>query len=216
MPLLFLIVAFLFTAGCSHTEPSSTAAKSSADETVVNPDFITIPKESTMLQQIKVEPVQTASVPTDEVVAPGKIEVNPNRVSHVIAPLAGQVSDVLVKIGDFVRKGEPLMAIQSPDAEVALSAHLQAEAGVTLAKSAELKAEMDYNRNKDLFQHEAIAQKDLLGAEAAWTQAKATTEQAVAIREQSKNRLTVLGLQPFQPARVLQSAAGARHLPGGL
>lgn len=164
-----------------------------------------------MLQQIKVEPVQTASVPRDEVVAPGKIEVNPNRVSHVIAPVAGQVSDVLIKIGDFVRKGEPLMAIQSPDAEAALSAHLQAEAAVTLAKSAELKAEMDYNRNKDLFQHEAIAQKDLLGAEAAWTQAKATTEQAVAIREQSKNRLTVLGLQPgyfHQPVVVRAPISG--------
>jgi len=199
MLLVFLIVFCLFSTGCSHAEPPSTAAKASADETAVNPanpDIITIPRESTMLQQIKVEPVQTASVPRDEVVAPGKIEVNPNRVSHVIAPVAGQVSDVLVKIGDFVRKGEPLMAIQSPDAEAALSAHLQAEAAVTLAKSAELKAEMDYNRNKDLFQHEAIAQKDLLGAEAAWTQAKATTEQAVAIREQSKNRLTVLGLQP--------------------
>jgi cobalt-zinc-cadmium efflux system membrane fusion protein len=145
------------------------------------------------------------------VVAPGKIEVNPNRVSHVIAPVAGQVSDVLVKIGDFVRKGEPLMAIQSPDAEAALSAHLQAEAAVTLAKSAELKAEADYNRSKDLFQHEAIAQKDLLAAEAAWTQAKATTEQAVAVREQSKNRLTVLGLQPgyfHQPVVVRAPISG--------
>jgi cobalt-zinc-cadmium efflux system membrane fusion protein len=214
MPLVFLVVLFLFSAGCSHTEPSSTAAKASADEAAVNPtnpDTITIPRESTMLQQIKVEPVQTASVPTDEVVAPGKIEVNPNRVSHVIAPVAGQVSDVLVKIGDFVRKGEPLMAIQSPDAEAALSAHLQAEAAVTLAKSAELKAEADYNRSKDLFQHEAIAQKDLLAAEAVWTQAKATTEQAVAVREQSKNRLTVLGLQPgyfHQPVVVRAPISG--------
>jgi cobalt-zinc-cadmium efflux system membrane fusion protein len=196
MLLVFLIIVSLFSAGCSHTEQSAPTVKASADETAVNPDVITIPRESTMLQQIKVEPVQAVSVPTDEVVAPGKIEVNPNRVSHVIAPVAGQVSDVLVKIGDFVRKGEPLMAIQSPDAEGALSAHLQAEAAVTLAKSAELKAEMDYNRSKDLFQHEAVAQKDLLAAEAAWTQAKATTEQAVAVREQSKNRLTVLGLQP--------------------
>ncbi len=211
MLLVFLIVFCLFSTGCSHTEPSSTAAKASADETPVNPDIITIPRESTMLQQIKVEPVQTASVPTDEVVAPGKIEVNPNRVSHVIAPLAGQVSDVLVKIGDFVRKGEPLMAIQSPDAEAALSAHLQAEAAVTLSKSAELKAEMDYNRSKDLFQHEAVAQKDLLAAEAAWTQAKATTEQAIAVREQSKNRLTVLGLQPgyfHQPVVVRAPISG--------
>ncbi len=214
MLLVFLIIVSLFSAGCSHAEPSPPSVKATAEDAVIDPNFVTIPKGSTMLQQLKVEPVETASVPTDEVVAPGKIEVNPNHVSHVVAPVAGQVADVLVKIGDFVRKGEPLMAIQSPDGDAALSASMQAEAAVTLAKSAELKAEADYNRSKDLFQHEAIAQKDLLAAETAWTQAKAATEQAIALREQAKNRVTVLGLQPgyFRQPVVVRSPISGKVL----
>ena len=214
MLLVFFIVVCLFSAGCSHTDLRSTAVKANVEEAAVSPDFIAIPKQSNMLEQIRVEPVQTAAVPTDEVVAPGKIEVNPNRVSHIVAPVAGQVADVFVKIGDFVRKGEPVMAIHSPDSESALSAHLQAEAAVTLAKSAELKAEMDYNRTKDLFQHEAMAQKDLLAAETVWAQSKAATEQANAIREQAKNHLTVLGLQPgyFQQPVVVRSPISGKVL----
>ena len=34
----------------------------------------------------------TADLPTDEVVAPGKIEANPNRVSKVVLPVAGRVT----------------------------------------------------------------------------------------------------------------------------
>ncbi len=213
MLLVFFMVICLF-AGCSHTDLPSTQAKANVEEAEVSPDFAAVPKQSNMLEQIRVEPVQTASVPSDEVIAPGKIEVNPNRVSHMVAPVAGQVAEVFVKIGDFVKKGEPLIAIHSPDSEAALSAHLQAEAAVTLAKSGELKAEMDYNRTKDLFQHEAVAQKDLLAAETAWAQAKAGTEQAVAIREQAKNRLTVLGLAPgyFQQPVVVRSPISGKVL----
>ena len=214
MLLVLFIVIFSFSAGCSHTDLPSTQAKASVEEADVSPDFAAVPKQSNMLEQIRVEPVQTAAVPTDEVVAPGKIEVNPNRVSHIVAPVAGHVADVFVKIGDFVRKDEPLIAIHSPDSEAALSAHLQAEAAVTLAKSAELKADMDYNRTKDLFQHEAVAQKDLLAAETAWAQAKAATEQANAIREQAKNRLTVLGLAPgyFQQPVVVRAPISGKVL----
>ena len=213
MLLVFFIVVCLF-AGCSRTDMPSTPVKANVEEADVSPDFAAVPKQSNMLEQIRVEPVQTAAIPTNEVVAPGKIEVNPNRVSHIIAPVAGQVADVFVKIGDFVKKGEPLIAIHSPDSEGALSAHLQAEAAVTLAKSVELKAEMDYNRTKDLFQHEAVAQKDLVAAEAAWVQAKAGTEQVIAIREQAKNRLTVLGLAPgyFQQPVVVRSPISGKVL----
>src|SRR2546422_11543621 len=119
MLLVLFIVIFSFSAGCSHTDLPSTQAKASVEEADVSPDFVAVPKQSNMLEQIRVEPVQTAAVPTDEVIAPGKIEVNPNRVSHIVAPVAGQVADVFVKIGDFVRKGEPLIAIHSPDSEAA-------------------------------------------------------------------------------------------------
>ena len=67
-----------------------------------------------------------ADLPTDEVIAPGKIEANPNRMSKVVLPVAGRIDRVLVKIGDAVRKDQPLLTINSPDADAAMSAFLSA------------------------------------------------------------------------------------------
>ena len=86
MLLVFFIVICLF-AGCSHADlPSIQRAKANVEEADVNPDLAAVPKQSNMLEQIRVEPVQTAAVPTDEVVAPGKIEVNPNKVAPTPTP----------------------------------------------------------------------------------------------------------------------------------
>jgi len=149
-----------------------------------------------MLTQIRVEPVQTAELPTDEVIAPGKIEVNPNRVSHVVLPVAGRIASVLVKLGDAVTEGQPLLAIQSPDADAAMSASLQAQAAVTQAKAALMKAQADFDRLNDLYEHNAVAKKEVLDANNALTQAKAVLEQASASHEQAVRRLRLLGLKP--------------------
>src|SRR5207253_10071795 len=86
---------------------------------------IVIPPDSPKLQQIRVETVRMESVPTDEVVAPGKIEVNPNRVAHVALPVAGRITSVTHRLGDFVQQGQPLLTIVSADVDASMSAYLQ-------------------------------------------------------------------------------------------
>lgn len=88
------------------------------------------------------------------------------------------------------------MTIVSPDADAALSAHMSAQATVTQSEAALNKARADFDRASDLFEHNAIAQKDVLTAESAFAQARAALEQAVASREQTSRRLMVLGLEP--------------------
>lgn len=149
-----------------------------------------------MLAQIKREPVKESDLPTDEVTAPGKIEANPNRVSKVLLPVTGRVTAVLVKTGDAVAKDQPLLTIESPDADSAMSADLSAQAATTQAQAALVKAQADYDRASDLFAHDAVAKKDVLTAESALTQAKAALDQAQAARQQSQRKLTVLGLRP--------------------
>ena len=48
----------------------------------------------------------------------------------------GRITSVLVKIGDAVAKDQPLLTIQSPDADAAMSTFLSAQAGVTQARAA--------------------------------------------------------------------------------
>ena len=110
-----------------------------------------IPADSPKLKEIHVDAVDEAPVPFDEVVSPGKIEANPNRVSHVTLPVTGRISTVLVKLGDAVKRGEPLLTIESPDADAAESAYLQSQAALTQAKANLNKAQADYDRSTDLF-----------------------------------------------------------------
>ncbi|MBY0506491.1 MAG: efflux RND transporter periplasmic adaptor subunit [Bryobacteraceae bacterium] len=153
-----------------------------------------IPADSPQLAQIRVEPVTMTMVAVDTVSSPGKVEANANRTAHVVLPLTGRVTAVNTKIGDFVRQGQPLLTIESGDADAAVSSSLQAQASVTQAKSALAKAQMDLDRQKDLFEHGAVPQKEVLNGEAVLVQARAGVEQAQAVAEQAKRRLQILGI----------------------
>jgi cobalt-zinc-cadmium efflux system membrane fusion protein len=150
-----------------------------------------------------VETVKMQQIPVDQVVSPGKIEVNPNRVSKVVLPVTGRISNVLVRLGDEVAKGQALVTIDSPDADAAQSAYLQAQAAVTQARASAVKAQADLDRSSDLFAHDAVAKKDVLNAQNAMTQAKAAVEQALASQEQAARRLALLGIKPGQFGQVV-------------
>jgi cobalt-zinc-cadmium efflux system membrane fusion protein len=184
-------VALLATGACSGHAASEMPADAAPAATSHE---IVLPADSPMLNQIRRQRVTLRDLPTDEVVAPGKIETNPNRVSKVVLPLAGRVTAVLVKTGDAVAKDQPLLRLQSPDADAAMSAYLSAAAAERQAEVALTKAQADFDRASDLFEHDAVAKKDVQSAESALAQAKASLEQARAAREQSRRRLMVLGL----------------------
>jgi cobalt-zinc-cadmium efflux system membrane fusion protein len=168
---------------------------------------VTIPVDSPKLSEIKVEAAETAQVPVDEVVSPGKIEANPNLVGRVMLPVAGRITTVLVKLGDAVKKGDPLLTIESPDADAAESTYRQAQAGLTQARANLVKAQADYDRASDLFSHNAVAKKDVLSAENSLAQAKAAVEQADAAIEQGGRRLAILGLKPGSFAQHVTTTA---------
>jgi cobalt-zinc-cadmium efflux system membrane fusion protein len=178
------------------------------------PNVVVIPADSPMLAQIRREPVRIAELPTDEVIAPGKIEANPNRVSKVVLPVTGRIATVLVKTGDAVKKDQPLLTLDSPDADSAMSAYLSAEATVMQMQAALGKAQADFDRASDLFEHNAIAKKDVLTADSALAQAKAALDQGRASREQTLRRLAVLRLKPgdFQQQVVVRSPLAGKVL----
>ena len=190
---LCLPALFLFPA-CSS--PAVHADAGASPPAPSEAGSVTIPVTSPMLRQITRQPVATADLPTDEVIAPGKIDANPNRVSKVVLPVAGRIGRVLVKVGDAVQTGQPLLTLASPDADAAMSACLAADAAVMQAKAANNKARADLDRASDLFEHDAVAKKDVQAAESALAQAAGTLQQTLAAREQALRRAAVLGLKP--------------------
>jgi cobalt-zinc-cadmium efflux system membrane fusion protein len=121
-----------------------------------------------------IEPVRSVTVPADEITAPAKIEVNPNRVGHAMLPAPGRIVRVMVKLGDSVAQGQPVVAIESSVVAEAESGHIQSDASVRQAELAVAKAEADLARETDLFEHQAVAQKEVLAAQTTAELAKAS------------------------------------------
>jgi cobalt-zinc-cadmium efflux system membrane fusion protein len=154
-----LVVAILTLAACNKQAKESVQASAppKAAAKLNTAGVVEIPADSPKLEQIKVATIVEAEMAADEFTAPGKIELNPNRVSHVLLPVAGRVTEVLVKFGDSVRKDDALLTIESPEADAAASNFLQSEAAVTQAKANLGKAQADFDRATELFKSDAIA-----------------------------------------------------------
>ncbi len=181
---------------------------------------IHFPADSPQLDRIRVQEVTIQRVPLEEVIAPGKIEANPNRISRVTMPVAGRVLRVMIGIGDAVTQGQPLFAIESPEVGAAISAYRQAQARLGQARAALLKAEADLSRVQDLYAGRAVAQKEVINAQAVLAQAKADVEQAQAASEEALKRLQIFNLKPGDavqeitvraplPGKVLEIAVAA-------
>jgi cobalt-zinc-cadmium efflux system membrane fusion protein len=84
----------------------------------------------------------------------------------VISQVGGPVTRILVIPGQHVRKGEPMLEVSSPDYSQLLDAYLK-------AADASRLSEKNYARAQDLYQHHAIAQRDLEQAESDRNQARA-------------------------------------------
>ncbi len=201
-----LIVLAALSAACE----SKTRAKSMdpPEAAKVQPvGEITFATDSPKLAKIRVEAVDAADVPRAQVSTPGKVEANPNRLSHVVLPVGGRVAAVRVRLGDFVTEGDVVLTVESSDVDQATSTYLQGQASVTQARAALAKAQADLDRMRDLFEHNAVARKELLNAEAVLAQSKAAVEQAQASSEQARRRLEILGVKPGQFGQRLEIRA---------
>ncbi|MCS7315047.1 MAG: efflux RND transporter periplasmic adaptor subunit [Bryobacterales bacterium] len=158
--------------------------------------WISFAPDSPHLRELRIENVSLKKFPVAEVIAPGKLEVNPNRVSRVLLPVPGRVRRVLVALGDAVREGQPLVVLESREAAEALAAWRQAQAQLQQAQANLAKAEKDLERLRDLYQHRAAPLKDVLAAENELAQARAAVEQAEAVRAEVAHRLALLGVDP--------------------
>lgn len=191
-----LCVAF---AGCGQHREAMADGKGSPKAAALvpasTPGLVVLDPNAPELRQMTIEVVRSVPAPADEVTAPAKIEANPNHVGHAVLPTAGRIVRVMVKLGDAVTKGQPLVTIESSAVAEAESTYLQAESSVRQAELAAAKADADLTRLADLFEHQAVAQKDVLAAETSSALAKASVEQARSAREHARRRLDLLGLK---------------------
>lgn len=196
-PVFWAAAAFALGLAACGGKPDSRAPGLQAGAAPASaPGRVEIPPGSPKLEQIRVQAVETAPVPVGRVTAPGKVEANSNRISRVFLPVTGRVVSVLVRTGDFVQRGQPLLTVESAEIDAAVSAFQQAHAAVTQARSALAKAKLDLDRTRDLYAHGAVPLKEVANTEAILVQAEAAVQQARAAEEQARRRLELLGADP--------------------
>lgn len=208
---LSIALVALATSACGRGETAAGAATSGARPAA---DVVVVPADSPQLQQIRVEPVRVAEVASEELVAPARIVADPNRTARVLPPVQGRVTAVLVRLGDRVEQGQPLVTLESPDADAAVATFLQAQAGERQARATLQKAETDLARASDLYQVRAVAEKDLLAAQNDAAQARLGLEGAEAARQQAFRKLELLGLEPatFRQAALVRAPISGKVL----
>jgi cobalt-zinc-cadmium efflux system membrane fusion protein len=137
----------------------------------------------------------TSYAATSTIQVTGTVNPDVSRTIPVISIASGRVVEVHARIGDYVKKGQLLMDVQSTDVSGAFGAYLKAVADEHLAQ-------VQLNRAKILNEKGAIANSQVEIAQNAEDDAKAALLA-------SEEQLRVLGVDKSHPAAIVKVYAPA-------
>jgi cobalt-zinc-cadmium efflux system membrane fusion protein len=154
------------------------------------------PVETGDMSLVSVEkPGQFPLVAAQQFNAPAQLNVTGSvfpdiaREIPVISLASGRVVDIKTRLDDYVKKGDLLLKVQSPDVTSAYDAYLK-------AVSDEQMTDKAYLRAKDLYAHGAISQQMLEQADDAETDNKADLSAA-------EEQLKTLGIDKNNPNSIV-------------
>ena len=160
-----MAIAFVLTLTACHsneqagqmTSFSTNAAKSAT------PELFNIPEDQ--MQHVQVVTIAPTTL-KHTLRLTGAVAYNAFNTTPVITQVGGPVSRILVVPGQHVKAGEPMLDVTSPDYSQLLDSYLKAADSFRLA-------DRFYVRAQGLYQHHAIAERDLEQAESDRIQAQA-------------------------------------------
>lgn len=159
---------------------------------------------------LKIVPVQTRSFRTEQV-TDGNIAVNEDTATPVFSPFSGRVTRVIAKLGDAVKAGDPLMAVEASEFVQGQNDVVAAAAAANSARSQLALAQANEKRQHDLYLARAGALKDWLQSQAELTNAQNALKSAEIARAAARNRLRILGRSDADLAE-LEGGADVQHM----
>jgi len=185
--LLILSVLFAFFAsGCGgDTEKKTDAADSGT------PPSVSAEQNKAVIEYVKLDDKQVKELAVKtvtlrketvnyEITAPGTVYPAPENVYVVSAPLSGRVVTIYAHEGEYVKKGQLLLEIESLEYASLVSEYMQAKADETYFKS-------NFDRITLLVQQKISSQSDL-------DKAKADYQRALAAVRSANARLAAVGI----------------------
>jgi len=190
---ILLLCAML---GCKAPARKPADSESPSDKA----QLLTLPQDQ--MAHLQIVTVAPTSIPRSLRLT-GAVAYDAFNTTPVITQIGGPVSRIVVMPGQQVHSGQPLLYVTSPDYSQLLANYLKARDAFQLA-------DRGYKRAKDLYEHHAIAERDLEAAESVRTQASAdlgAAEQSLKILGIKKPE-SVVGKPAVSEIPVLAPIAG--------
>jgi cobalt-zinc-cadmium efflux system membrane fusion protein len=175
--LAIAVGCLLSAAGCgsrSGESESKMTSYSAGEHPADTAELFSVPQEQ--MSHVQIATVEKSSLPR-VLRLTGAVAYNGFKTTQVFTAVGGPVQEILVAPGEMVRAGQPLLVVSSPDFSVARSAYIKARSTFQLA-------DKNYQRSHDLYEHHAIAERDLQQAESDRNAAQAdlqSTEDAMRV-----------------------------------
>jgi cobalt-zinc-cadmium efflux system membrane fusion protein len=190
-----LTLAFIVMATACHSNDSDQASQmtsfSASASKSATPQLFTIPQDQmSHVQVVTIEPTTLKRT----LRLTGNVTYNAFNTTPVITQVGGPVSRILVVPGEHVKTGQPMLDVSSPDYSQLLDAYLKAADSFRLTQK-------NYSRAQELYQHHAIAERDLEQAESDRNQAEADLNAA-------EQGMKILGIK--NPADLAKAPSSAQ------
>ena len=134
----------------------------------------------------------------------GVVDFDNDQATTVLAPFSGPVSRLIVTLGQQVKKGDALAAVDSPDFATAVSAYQKA---LAIAQTNRKLADLD----QDLLAHNGVAQRE--AAQAETDAANAEADRDAALQELVSLQVPAETIQEIQSGHKVARVIGMIRAP---
>jgi membrane fusion protein, heavy metal efflux system len=165
------------------------ASERSAEATAAPGTFRPTPAQ---LASLKVAQVETVTFRTEQM-TDGKIAVNGDRTTPVFSPYSGRVTRIIANLGDHVRQGDRLLAVEAVEFAQAQNDLVGAVSAVNTARSQLSLAQTNEQRKHALYDAKAGALQDWQQAQGELISAQNNLRSAETALALVRNRLRILG-----------------------
>jgi cobalt-zinc-cadmium efflux system membrane fusion protein len=145
--------------------------------------------------------------------AVGQIAYNEDASTVVLAPFAGRVSRLIAKVGDKVKRGDPLLEIDSPDVVQPQNELIAAVSALNKVRKQLELARIQEKRQKDLYEGKAAALKEWQQAQAQLVAAESDMAAGETALDAARSRLRILGFDADEVAASEQKGTIRRAIP---
>lgn len=144
------------------------------------------------MRALRIEPVLAREFRAERM-AEGRISINEDRSTPVLAPFTGRVTRTFAQLGQRVEQGAPLFEVETQDVTQAANELLAAVDNLTKAQNTLAQARREDTRQQSLLTARASSQRDVEQARAALNAAGSDLRIAQASLDSARDKLRVLG-----------------------